>query len=143
MTYTIKEVSEILNISIYTIRYYDKKGLLPFVSKNKSGYREFTESDLEFMRTICCLKGTGMAIKDIRTYITYCMQGVTTIKDRKELLAIHRNNVLAEIELLKKNLKGVEQKLDVYNSPMAAKIIEKQRDFVRNEKEQASLKNPY
>jgi DNA-binding transcriptional MerR regulator len=77
MTYTIKEVSEIFDLSIYTLRYYDKQGLLPFVSKNASGYREFTESDLGFIYTICCLKNTGMPLKDIRTYIDYCMQGVS------------------------------------------------------------------
>ncbi|GAB3961199.1 hypothetical protein GCM10027614_83770 [Micromonospora vulcania] len=33
MTYSIKEVSKIFNLSIYTLRYYDKQGLLPFVSK--------------------------------------------------------------------------------------------------------------
>ncbi|EGP8367258.1 MerR family DNA-binding transcriptional regulator, partial [Listeria monocytogenes] len=54
MTYSIKEVSKIFNLSIYTLRYYDKQGLLPFVSKNQSGYREFTESDLNLIHTICC-----------------------------------------------------------------------------------------
>ena len=44
-TYTIKEVAEKFDLTISTIRFYDKKGLLPFVAKNDSGYREFTESD--------------------------------------------------------------------------------------------------
>lgn len=58
-TYTIKDVAEKFNLTISTIRYYDKKGLLPFVEKNTSGYREFTNSDLSMIHTICCLKIQG------------------------------------------------------------------------------------
>lgn len=94
MTYSIKEVSKIFNLSIYTLRYYDKQGLLPFVSKNQSGYREFTESDLNLIHTICCLKNTGMSLKQIRTYIDYCMEGPVSIEARKQLLLDHRAAVL-------------------------------------------------
>ena len=65
MTYSIKEVAEKTNLSIYTLRFYDKQGLLPFVSRNASGYRTFTEGDLHLLKTICCLKETGMKIADI------------------------------------------------------------------------------
>lgn len=56
MAYTIGQASAKLNISIDTIRYYDKQGLLPFVSRTKNGRRSFTENDLHLMRTIICLK---------------------------------------------------------------------------------------
>ncbi len=94
MTYSIKEVSKIFNLSIYTLRYYDKQGLLPFVSKNQSGYREFTESDLNLIHTICCLKNTGMPLKQIRTYIDCVMEGPVSIEARKQLLLDHRKVVL-------------------------------------------------
>ena len=55
MAYTIGQASAKLNISIDTIRYYDKQGLLPFVSRTKNGLRSFTENDLHLMRTIICL----------------------------------------------------------------------------------------
>lgn len=45
--YTIKEVSEIMKLPISTIRYYDKEGLLPFIERKASGYRIFTESDIQ------------------------------------------------------------------------------------------------
>ncbi|MBL1226619.1 MerR family transcriptional regulator [Enterococcus sp. BWR-S5] len=143
MTYTIKEVSELFDLSIYTLRYYDKQGLLPFVSKNKSGYREFTDSDLGFIHTICCLKNTGMAIKDIRTYISYCMEGTSTISAREQLLSQHRKNVLQEISNLENNLKEIDHKLDVYTAPNAVEIISAQRQFSSQEKEQHALVNPF
>ncbi|MFV0561032.1 MAG: MerR family transcriptional regulator [Enterococcus sp.] len=143
MTYTIKEVAKIFNLSTYTLRYYDKEGLLPFVSKNESGYREFTEADLGLIHTICCLKNTGMPIKDIRTYITYCMEGPDTIPLRKELLLAHKKNVLENLEKIQENLKGIDQKLTTYSSPDAKEIITKQWQFSSWEKEQHDLENPY
>lgn len=41
-TYSIKDVAAYFDISISSIRFYDKNGLLPFVSKNESGHRVFT-----------------------------------------------------------------------------------------------------
>lgn len=65
MTYTIKEVADKVGLSAYTLRFYDKQGLLPFVSRNESGYRAFTDGDLHLLHTIICLKNTGMAISAI------------------------------------------------------------------------------
>lgn len=75
MTYSIKQVSQITGLSIYTIRYYDKQGLLPFVKRDSSGYRAFTDADMSLIHTICCLKNTQMKIADIKQYIDYCMIG--------------------------------------------------------------------
>ncbi len=55
-----------LNLTVYTLRYYDKEGLLPFVERTDSGIRRFKESDIEALRVIECLKSTGMPIKEIK-----------------------------------------------------------------------------
>ena len=52
MSYTIKEVSEMTNLSISTLRYYDKMGLLPGLKRKESGYRMFSEGDLEMLKII-------------------------------------------------------------------------------------------
>ncbi|AQY50217.1 MerR family transcriptional regulator [Listeria weihenstephanensis FSL R9-0317] len=143
MTYSIKEVSELFGLSIYTIRFYDKQGLLPFVAKNESGHREFTVSDLSFIQTICCLKNTGMQIKDIRKYIDFCMEGTSTIDSRKTLLSEHREQIMEQIVTLNENLKEIDAKLDVYSSPDAVEIISAQRKFVNDEKRELKLASPF
>ncbi|WP_137596693.1 MerR family transcriptional regulator [Paucilactobacillus kaifaensis] len=143
MTYTIKEVSEKTNLSIYTLRFYDKQGLLPFVARNHSGYRIFTDGDLNLLKTICCLKDTGMKIKDIRTYINYVMAGPSTIKERKKLLLSHRQAVLAVQQKITENLAEIDYKLDIYGSTDATKIVTAEYDFVAAEKESNQLPNPY
>ena len=127
MTYTIKDVAKILGLSIYTIRFYDKEGLLPFVSRNKSGNREFTESDLNLFKMICCLKKTGMQIKDIKKYIDFCMEGVGTIDLRKKLLLEHQKIIINQIDSLNENLDLIHLKIAMYESPNAVEIINEQR----------------
>jgi DNA-binding transcriptional MerR regulator len=64
-----------MNVPTSTIRFYDKEGLLPFVERMESGYRIFSENDLAMLRTIDCLKKTGMPIKQIRQFISWVQQG--------------------------------------------------------------------
>ena len=143
MTYTIKDVAKISGLSIFTIRFYDKEGLLPFVSKNNSGHREFTESDINQIMTICCLKNTGMQIKDIKKYIDYCMEGAGTVDSRKELFEAHRNEIINQINALNENLKLIDSKLKIYSSPNAAEIINELRRIVDDEKRENDLPSCY
>ncbi|EGO63786.1 MerR family transcriptional regulator [Acetonema longum] len=114
--YTINEISKICDLSPYTIRFYDKEGLLPFISRGKNGNREFSETDLDLVKLICCLKNTGMQIKEIRQYIDLCMQGPESVDLRKEIMQNHRKDILRQIEELKKNLNIVNLKIAFYNT---------------------------
>ncbi|NRZ27718.1 MerR family transcriptional regulator [Clostridium beijerinckii] len=139
MTYTIKDISKMFGVSIYTIRFYDKEGLLPFVLRNKSGNRVFTESDVSLFRTICCLKNTGMQLKDIKKYIDLCMEGSRTIDSRKELLLKHQEAILNQINDLNENLDLIHTKIVKYTSPNAAQIINEERKKVHEEKRENNL----
>lgn len=141
--YSIKEVADYFQLPISTIRYYDKKGLLPFVSKNEAGYRVFSESDFGFIKTICCLKDTGMPIKDIKTYIQLCMQGTKTINQRKKMLQQHKKNVLQQQALIARSLQEIDTKIERYAAPEANNIIKAQINFVKNEKTDLNLKDPF
>ncbi len=139
MTYTIKDISKMFGLSIYTIRFYDKEGLLPFVLRNKSGNRVFTESDISLFRTICCLKNTGMQLKDIKKYIDFCMEGASTIDLRKKLLLEHQEVILGQISDLNENLDLIRSKIDKYSSPDAVQIINADRKKVHDEKRENNL----
>lgn len=139
MIYTINEVANIFDISAYTIRFYDKEGLLPFVARNKSGHREFTESDVNFFKIICCLKNTGMQIKDIKKYIDLCMEGTDTIDVRKKLLMEHRKEIIKQIGVLKGNLGLIDSKIEIYKSPNAVEIVNKRLKKASDEKRKNGL----
>lgn len=143
MTYTIKQVAEKTQLSIYTLRFYDKQGLLPFVSRNASGYRAFTEGDLHLLQTICCLKDTGMKISDIRQYIAYVMQGPATISQRKHLLRQHRQAIMAQQAAIQRNLQEIDMKLAIYESPAATTLVTEELAVAQAEKAANNLANPF
>lgn len=65
MGFSIGEVVKKTGLSAHTLRYYEKEGLLPFVTKSSSGLRVYTESDLGWLTMIECLKSSGLQIKEI------------------------------------------------------------------------------
>lgn len=139
MSYTINQVATMFDISAYTIRFYDKEGLLPFVSRNKSGNREFTESDLNLFKIIYCLKSTGMQIKDIKKYIDLCMEGTDTIDIREKLLIEHRKGIIQQMDALKENLSLIDAKIEIYKSPNAVAIVNEQSRKAYDEKRKNNL----
>lgn len=124
MSYTISQVAEKFNLTPHTIRYYDKEGLLPFVDRSKAGNREFSNSDLDWLRLICCLKNTGMPIKQIKQYIEWSVQGEATLELRRQMFIDHRQEVLKQMEDLKENLKMIDYKLQFYDSACNIQLSE-------------------
>ena len=84
MTYTIGQVAEMFDLPISTLRYYDKEGLFPSLER-KSGIRKFSEVEIDALRVIECLKGSGLEIRDIKKFMDWCTQGPETYAQRKEL----------------------------------------------------------
>lgn len=132
MAYTIKQAAEKTNLTAHTLRYYDKEGLLPFVERSNSGFRRFTDNDLEWLSVICCLKATGMAVKQIKVYIDLCMQGDATIEARRQIFTEHRHNVVRQIEDLQKHLAKVDFKLHHYDEICARRRFGNSRPKERN-----------
>jgi DNA-binding transcriptional MerR regulator len=114
MTYTISQAAEKMNLSAYTLRYYEREGLLPFLSRTGSGIRAFSEQDMEMLSVICCLKATGMSIKQIREFINDWAEGDSTLNKRRRMLTEHRKTIIRQMEDLNKNLAKIDEKLNCY-----------------------------
>ena len=101
MTYSIGEIADLLGVAPSTIRFYDKKGMLPFLARSNGGIRRFTDTDYEWLKIIECLKSTGMPLSDIKNYIYMALEGDSTLKARHELIKKQREAIskqLAEFE---------------------------------------------
>lgn len=114
MLYTIKEAVEKTGLTEHTIRYYDREGLLPLLKRTKNGVRKFSDSDIEWLRLICCLKSSGMSIDQIKNFMNLCLQGEKTCEDRKDILVEHKDHIMNQIESLNDSLKTVNYKIDHY-----------------------------
>ncbi|MBT2689640.1 MerR family transcriptional regulator [Bacillus sp. ISL-47] len=119
-TYSISEVAKELNLTVYTLRYYDKEGLMPFVERTPSGNRLFKESDISALRVIECLKATGMPIKEIKNFIDWCSEGDSTLKQRYDMFLERKANVEAQMEELKKTMEVIEHKCFYYKTALDA-----------------------
>jgi DNA-binding transcriptional MerR regulator len=114
MTYSIGEVSEILNISISTLRYYDKEGLLPLVNRTLGNIRIFDETDIECLKMIECLKTTGMQLKDIKLFFEWCDEGDSTIEKRYNLFIEQKEKTERQIAQLQHALNLINYKCEYY-----------------------------
>ncbi|TVY06870.1 MerR family transcriptional regulator [Paenibacillus cremeus] len=65
--YSIGDIAEITGLTAYTIRYYEKIGVLPSPSR-QDGRRIYSEQDLQYVRFIHGLKATGMSLEDIAAF---------------------------------------------------------------------------
>ena len=116
--YTIGQISEMFNIPVSTLRYYDKEGLFPNM-KRESNIRKFDDSEIETLRIIECLKKSGMEIKDIRRYMELCSKGSSTYAERKALFEKQRESVEGEIARLEKTLIMLKFKCWYYDQAIA------------------------
>lgn len=115
ITYTIGQVSALLGMPSSTIRYYDKKELLPNLAKNEVGVRIFTQSDIDTLRVIECLKKSGMKIDDIYTFINLTAQGDDTIEERREMFYQIREDFTKQMEKMEETMKIINFKCDYYD----------------------------
>nr|WP_106780741.1 MerR family transcriptional regulator [Lysinibacillus timonensis] len=119
-TYSIGEIAKQLNLSVHTLRYYDKEGLLPFVKRTSSGTRVFKESDMSALKVIECLKATGMPIKEIKHFIDWCADGDATLQQRYDMFMERKTIVEAQMKELKQTMELIEHKCFYYKTALDA-----------------------
>ena len=119
LTYTISEAAAKMGVSVHTLRFYDKEGLLPDI-KRVNGRRIFKDEDFNWLRVLNCLKSTGMPLKEIKKYLELCSEGDKTLKQRKEIILKQKESIEKQIEFLKDNLKEIEHKLNYYDTAIKA-----------------------
>ena len=111
--YTIGQISEMFQLPISTLRYYDKEGLFPDLERN-SGIRKFGDNEIEAIHVIECLKKSGLNIKEIKQFMEWCSQGSSTYPQRKELFLRQKEIVEDEIRKLEKVLDMIRFKCWYY-----------------------------
>ncbi len=130
--YTIGQVSEMFDLPISTLRYYDKEGLFPSMQRH-SGIRQFGEKEVDAIRVIECLKTSGLEIKDIKRFMEWCMEGPSTYAQRKELFETRKAAVEAEMAQLQKTLDMLNFKCWYYEMAIKDGSEDKLNDMIPND----------
>lgn len=123
----IAEVSEKFSVSQDTLRYYERIGLIPRVNRNKSGIRDYTQEDCNWVEFIICLRNAGLPIEVLIDYVGLFQQGDETTKARKELLIEQRNQLIARMEDMKKTLERLDYKIALYEQS----VVKKEKELKR------------
>lgn len=101
--YSIGQVAQMFGLPISTLRYYDKQGLFPNMQR-VSGIRKFSETEIEALRVIECLKKAGMEIKDIQQFMRWCVEGASTYPQRKAMFEAQKAHMEDELERMNRTL---------------------------------------
>jgi len=120
---TIREVAQETGLSVHTLRYYERVGLIAPVQRAKSGHRQYRDEDVAWFRFLQKLRATGMAIGQIREYVALQQRGDGTLRERFKLLQAHRDTLAERIRELSWMYAFIDAKVGHY-----AEVVDGQRD---------------
>lgn len=107
-------MAERSGISIDTLRYYEKEGLLNAVARAGSGHRRYSADDVAWVEVLRCLRDTGMSIEQLRCYCELGAQGTRTEPERLRMLRTHRALVEGQIADRYEALRLIDRKISAY-----------------------------
>jgi len=126
----IAEVSEKYGLSPDTLRYYERVGLLPTVTRTDSGIREFSDVDIKRVEFIKCMRSAGLPVEVLTEYIALVQEGDSTIAARKAILTQQRELLQIRMSEMQKTLDLLNYKIDIYET----KLLDLERGITQPEK---------
>ncbi|WP_138754547.1 MerR family transcriptional regulator [Paenibacillus sinopodophylli] len=124
--YAISQLSKLLGISTYALRYYETEGIVA-PDRNAQGERVYREADVEWLRFVLRLKETKMSIAQIKQYARLVAEGEHTREDRLQLLETHRTFIRQQLESLTTTEQMLDYKINFYQSHIMKKSLQSQQ----------------
>lgn len=115
---TITEVSKKFDLTPDTLRYYERIGLIPKVTRTSGGIRDYQEQDCLWIDYIKCMRAAGVSVETLIEYVSLFRQGTDTIAQRKQLLLEQREQIVTRINEMNDMLMKLDWKLDGYEERM-------------------------
>ena len=125
--YSMKQVCEETNLTYQALKYYCNEGLIPNVKRDSNNRRVFDERDVKWIKDLICLKKCGMSIQEMKEYLELCLQGESTIPQRKILLSKKQESLRSSIQELEKSIAYIDWKQNFYDEVLSGK-----RPYVSN-----------
>jgi DNA-binding transcriptional MerR regulator len=111
---TIQEAAEKTGLTVHTLRYYERIGLLMPIGRAANGHRRYSQQDINLIRTLNRWRQTGMPLVDVQFYVKLVQEGDATAGKRRALLEAHRQTVVSQIEELQATLQLIDFKIQNY-----------------------------
>ena len=126
----IGNLADLTGLSVHTIRYYEKIGLLPDASRDAGGRRQYGMEIANWLTFLKHLKATGMGIANMVRYAQLRAEGPQTAAARRHMLEDQRIAMQQQIDALQATLPVLDQKIEIYKDMEKAHVME--ADHARN-----------
>ena len=112
--YSAKEAAEITGLSTATLKYYEREKLIPQITRTDQKYRQYTDTDIEWIKMIQCMRMANIPIRSIKQYVELLIQGGKTLKQRYDMVQGHIKDIENQITNLQNALILTQKKLIFY-----------------------------
>lgn len=119
--YTMKDVCQQVNMPYETLKFYCNEGLVPNIKRDKNNYRIFDDRNVAWIKSLVCLKNCGMSLQEMKEYLALCLEGPSTIVQRKAILDKKREALIEKMEELQKNIDYIDWKQGFYDDVLSGK----------------------
>ena len=121
MVYTMMQVCREADLTYQTLKFYCNEGLIPNVKRDKNNRRIFDERNLKWIKDLVCLKRCGMSIQEMKKYLDLCLQGESTIPQRKKMLAEMKEALQDSIRQLEDSIAYIDWKQNFYDDVLSGR----------------------
>lgn len=119
--YTMKQACQAAGMSYETLKFYCNEGLVPNVKRSANNYRIFDDHDINWIKSLSCLKRCGMSIAEMKEYLALCLEGEKTISQRKLVLIKHKDELQMKIRELEDAVRYIEWKESFYDDVLSGR----------------------
>ena len=127
MIYTMTQACEETGMTYQGLKFYCNEGLVPNVKRDGRNRRVFDERDLAWIKGLSCLRDCDMSIKEMKRYLELCLQGVSSIPERKNLLEQKRRRLVERMAALENSIQYIDAKQRFYDEVLSGK-----KEYVSN-----------
>lgn len=127
MIYTMMQACKETGMTYQGLKFYCNEGLVPNVKRDKINRRIFDEHDIAWIKSLSCLKNCGMSLHEIKEYTELCLEGESTIPQRKIILERKRAQLEESIAALTASIDYIDKKQEFYDE-----VLEGKREYFSN-----------
>lgn len=119
--YSMKETCEATGLTYDALKFYCNEGLVPNVKRDKNNYRIFDDNDINWIKSLSCLKNCGMSIMEMKEYLDLCLKGKSTIPERKIILDAKLRELEHKVQEIQESISYIHWKQGFYNDVLSGK----------------------
>jgi DNA-binding transcriptional MerR regulator len=121
---TIQQAAEMTGLSVHTLRYYERVGLIHTIERAENTHRRYSNDDVGWINFLNKLRATGMSIQEMQRYAELQRMGDETLAERVEMLKMLRARLEAHMSDLHQHLETLCYKIDYYEGELAGRLPE-------------------